>query len=133
MVKQGTRKGARSGGTEQPASPDQLLPLRPTVFAILLVLKSGDAHGYGIMKRLNEGGNGGSLLGPGTLYRTLKEMRDQGLVAHADSPDSTDAGDERRSYHTLTSFGSSVVVAEAERIAALMKDARLGEVLGTGK
>ncbi len=131
MVKR--RKGNAPGnGAGTHTNAESLLPLRPTLFAILLVLNSSNMHGYGIMKKLNTRGTGGSLLGPGTLYRTLKEMRDLGLVAHAASPD-TDESDERRSYYTLTAFGREVVVAEAERIAFLMKDAQLGEVLGAGK
>jgi DNA-binding PadR family transcriptional regulator len=105
--------------------PESLLPLRPTVFAILAVLHAGKLHGYGIMKRLNESGG---MLGPGTLYRTLKEMRDLGLVAHTEAPEGEEAGDERRSYYALTSFGRDVAQAEAERLAGLMKEARLGGV-----
>ena len=115
------------------AAPESLLPLRPTVFAMLLVLNGEDMHGYGIMKRLNERGGAGGLLGPGTLYRTLKEMRDLGLVDHAESPDCGDTRDERRSYYRLTPFGRQVVIAEAERIAQLMKDGDLAEVLGARK
>lgn len=117
----------QAGGKTQSA-PESLLPLRPTVFSIMLVLNGEDMHGYGIMKRLNEGSVG--LLGPGTLYRTLKEMRESGLVAHAEPPGEAGTGDERRSYYTLTDFGGEVVASEAARIAALMKDAKLGGVLG---
>ncbi len=112
------------------AAPESLLPLRPTVFAMLLVLNGGDRHGYGIMKRLNESGGGGGLLGPGTLYRTLKEMRGLGLVEYTEPPDPADNDDERRSYYALTSFGREVVVAEANRIARLMRDGQLAEILG---
>ena len=124
MVK---KRRDQAGGKAQTA-PESLLPLRPTVFSIMLVLNGEDMHGYGIMKRLNEGSVG--LLGPGTLYRTLKEMRESGLVAHAEPPAEAGTGDERRSYYTLTDFGCEVVAAEAARIAALMKAAKLGGVLG---
>ena len=83
------------GDAGAPATPESLLPLRPSVFAMLLVLNGGDMHGYGIMKRLNESGGAGGLLGPGTLYRTLKEMRDLGLVTYAKSPAQTDKDDRR--------------------------------------
>ena len=122
------RRARRDAGA--PATPESLLPLRPTVFAMLLVLNSGDMHGYGIMKRLNESGGAGGLLGPGTLYRTLKEMRGLGLVEYTEPPDPADNDDERRSYYTLTSFGREVVVAEASRIARLMRDGQLAEILG---
>jgi DNA-binding PadR family transcriptional regulator len=100
-----------------------VLPLRPVVFAILLVLRSGDLHGYGIMKRVNERIGPRAILGPGTLYRTLKEMREQNLVAYA--PPAKRAGDERRTYYRLTPFGRRVVEAEAERLSAWMREARV--------
>ncbi len=120
------------GKATRPEAPGSLLPLRPSVFAMLLVLNGGDMHGYGIMKRVNESGGTGGLLGPGTLYRTLKEMRHLGLVTYTKAPEQTD-NDERRSYYTLTSFGREVVVAEATRIARLMKDGQLAEILGDPK
>jgi DNA-binding PadR family transcriptional regulator len=109
--------------------PGSLLPLRPLVFAILLVLKSGDLHGYGIMKWINENAGLRSTLGPGTLYRTLKEMRGKGLVARADPPAEEAGKDERRSYYTLTRFGREAVVAEAERVARLMREAQMQELI----
>ena len=36
------------------SDPDDLLPLRPAVFSILMVLREGPLHGYGIMQRANE-------------------------------------------------------------------------------
>lgn len=111
------------------SDPESLLPLRPLVFAILLVLKSGDLHGYGIMKWINENAGLHSILGPGTLYRTLKEMRDQGLVSRTDPPAGEAGEDERRSYYTLTPFGREVVVGEAERVARLMREAQMQELI----
>ncbi len=105
------------------STAEGLLPLRPVVFAILLVLKAGDLHGYGIMKRVNERIGPRAILGPGTLYRTLKEMRERGLLRYARTGKRTD--DERRSYYRLTSFGREVVEAEAERLSGLMREARL--------
>ena len=57
----------------------RLLPLRPRVFAILLALAERPMHGYGLMKTLSDAGEGW-LLGPGTLYRLLKEMQEDGLI-----------------------------------------------------
>ncbi len=130
MKRSGKQQRAARGDVGTAATPESLLPLRPTVFAMLLVLNGGDMHGYGVMKRLNESGGAGGLLGPGTLYRTLKEMRGLGLVEYTEPPDPTDNDDERRSYYTLTSFGREVVMAEANRIARLMKDGQLAEILG---
>ncbi len=116
--------------TKPPAGDiTSLLPLRPLTFAILLVLKRGDLHGYGIMKWVNDNAGLGGILGPGTLYRTLKEMREIGFVAHTEPPEAIDGVDGRRSYYTLTRFGHEVVVAEAERIARMMREARAAELI----
>lgn len=114
--------------SKERADPASLLPLRPLILAILLVLKGGDRHGYGIMQWVNENAGLGTILGPGTLYRTLKEMRELGIVAHAESPGAS-GGDERRSYYTLTSFGRDVLVAEAERLGRLLRGAEMVELL----
>jgi DNA-binding PadR family transcriptional regulator len=106
-----------------------LLPLRPLIFAILLVLKKSDLHGYGIMKWVNDNAGLGTMLGPGTLYRTLKEMRELDLVAHTVPPRSAADVDERRSYYTLTPFGEEVVAAEAERIRRMMGEAHAVDLI----
>lgn len=115
----------------EPAAADcgALLPLRPLIFAILLVLKKSDLHGYGIMKWVNDNAGLGTVLGPGTLYRTLKEMRDLDLVAHTRPPEAGADVDERRSYYTLTPFGKEVVAAEAERIRRMMQEARAVDLI----
>jgi len=53
--------------------PETLLPLRPSVFHILLALSDGDLHGYGIMQEVAEHTAGQIKLGPGTLYGAPRE------------------------------------------------------------
>ena len=110
--------------TTEPSQPDSFLPLRPLVFSILLLLKKEKLHGYSIMKKVNDNAGKRVILGPGTLYRTLKEMRDSRLIEHAESPRSG-ANDERRSYYALTPLGRRVVRAEATRIGRLLQEAHL--------
>ena len=107
-----------------PRDPESFLPLRPLVFSVLLLLKKEKLHGYSIMKKVNDNAGKRVILGPGTLYRTLKEMRETGLVDHTDAPRG-DTSDERRSYYALTPLGRRVVRAEASRIGRLLQDARL--------
>jgi len=103
-------------------NPSDLLPLRPVVFGILTVLRQSPLHGYGIMQRANDHVGHRALLGPGTLYRTLKELRANGLIEHAVAPGGTDA---RRQYYRLTRFGADVTVAEALRLGRLIDTADL--------
>lgn len=107
-----------------------VLPLRPVVFAILLVLRGRSLHGYGIMKAANAHVGHQALLGPGTLYRTLKEMRERGLIEHAAPAPGADA---RRRNYRLTDFGERVVAAEAERLAGLLVHGELGGLISESR
>ena len=102
-------------------APEAHLPLRPVVFSILVVLREAPLHGYGIMLRANEHVGQQAILGPGTLYRTLKELRAQGLIEHTDAVD--EGEDARRQYYRLTAAGNEVATAEARRLADLVRRA----------
>lgn len=104
-------------------------PLRPVVFAILVVLNEDSLHGYGIMKEVNERMRRRAVLGPGTLYRTLKELRDDGLIEYGPSPSDADA---RRRYYRITNEGRRVARAEAERMADWVDLAKRGRLLEGG-
>jgi len=108
---------------------DEPEALRPVVFAILIALSGESRHGYGIMKLVNERMGRRAVLGPGTLYRTLKELRDDGLIEYAPAP--ADA-DSRRRYYRITAAGRHAARAEAARMAAWVDAARAGRLLGGG-
>ena len=103
--------------------PARLLPLRPRVFAILLALAESPLHGYGLMRKLAEEGAGG-LLGPGTLYRLLKEMQADGLIVTTTAGSGDSDGPPRR-YYTLSGFGRRVARAEGERMERLVAKAEM--------
>jgi len=108
---------------------DRLLPLRPRIFAILLELAEGPRHGYALMRVLHEGAAGERwLLGPATLYRTLKQMLGDGLITSTEGPGDESEGPPRR-YYKLSGFGKRVTAAEAERMRALVE--RAGVLLGS--
>ena len=104
---------------------ETLLPLRPVEFQILLSLAGGERHGYGIIQDARERGEAAPDLG--TLYRALARMLDQGLIESTDSQPASD--DERRNYYCLTGVGWRVAQAEARRLDALTRAARLGGLL----
>ena len=108
-------------------SPSDLLPLRPVVFSILVVLREAPLHGYGIMLRANEHVGQQAILGPGTLYRTLKELRARGLIEHTSAVD--EGEDARRQYYRLTLAGNEVATAEARRLADLVRRANVDLVV----
>lgn len=110
------------------AEPEELLPIHPVQLSILLVLRTGPLHGYGIMKRVNDQFGRRELVGPGTLYRTLKEMREAGLIEPTDPPPNEEDVDGRRQYYRLSERGEDVVEAEARRLVTLLHEARLDDL-----
>ena len=105
-------------------SPDSLLPLPPAVFHILIALADRDRHGYSIMQDVAARTSGKVQLSAGTLYSSIRRMLEQGLIEElAESPDPSST-DERRRYYRLTRFGKRVAAAEAERLHALLVQAR---------
>lgn len=114
---------------EPPGGPESFLPLRPVEFQVLLSLSRGDRHGYGIMRDATERTGGSVAPEIGTFYRALRRMKETGLVEDSDRRPAPDADDERRNYYRITPLGRAVAEAEAERMAALLRDAREGGLL----
>jgi len=101
------------------------LPLAPAVFHILLALADGDAHGYRIRADVIERSNGALKLDPGSLYRLIARLSEDGLIDEAPSRPKPDEDDERRRYYRLTSLGKKVLAAETNRMADLVALARV--------
>ena len=108
-------------------NPEDLLPLTPAMFHILLALADKERHGYDIMREVDERTEGKMRLGPGTLYGSIKRMLKDELIEELD--ERPDLDDERRRYYRLTDFGYRLAVAEAERLARLVKTARNKKLL----
>jgi DNA-binding PadR family transcriptional regulator len=106
---------------------EELLPLTPAVFHILLVLAGGDAHGYAIMLEADRLTDGKLRLGPGTLYRSLYKMVLDGYVAEVN--EEVRPADERRLTYRITRLGLQLARAEARRLDALVRVARRRHLL----
>ena len=110
-----------------------LLPLMASEFQILLALADEQRHGYGIMSEVKDRTGGKVVLGPGTLYGTIKRMLKQGLMEEvaAERRDPS-LGEERRKYYRLTALGRELAQAEAVRLAQLVGDARAKDLIPKG-
>ena len=108
--------------------PDDLLPLKPLHFLMLLTLVDGERHAYGIKKDLASREEHPDI-GPGTLYRSIAKLIDSGLIEESDRRPAAELDDERRRYYRLTTFGRRVVAAEARRLDALVSAARTRKLL----
>ena len=103
---------------------DKLLPLHPEAFRILLVLRSGERHGYSLVKELErDPGRPGKVL-PANLYRRIRTLLTQGLIEESDHRPDPDLDDERRKYFRITELGDATARAEAARLSALLAGAR---------
>ena len=103
---------------------DDLLPLPPVTFHILVALADEDRHGYAIMQDVAQRTGGSLKLGAGTLYRSVQRMLEQGLIAEVSTRPAPELDDERRRYYRITPFGRAVAKAEARRLAQMLKLAR---------
>jgi DNA-binding PadR family transcriptional regulator len=116
--------------------PRDLLPLKPLVFQVLLVLADGERHGWRLVRDLQRR-TGGQRLLPGNLYRLLRSMMDEDLIAEhrptasvrTQAAGETGANAERRRYFALTAFGRRVAQAEAERLEQLVAESRRKQIL----
>lgn len=101
--------------------------LKPMAFQILLLLGDGARHGWSIVKELQAQAGDGVRILPGSFYRTLNDMVEQGLIEEApDPPDDDQAG--RRRYLRVTDLGIETARAEAERLEDLVRTARTKSV-----
>ena len=110
------------------ATENQIPPLTPAVFHILLALSTGERHGYGIMKQVEKDSQGNVSMGAGTLYGSLKRMLDSGLVKESDKRVDPEMDDERRIYYQITDAGKKALEAELaryKRIVSVAKERKL--------
>jgi DNA-binding PadR family transcriptional regulator len=102
----------------------KLLPLPPAFLHILIAIGDEERHGYAIMQDVAERTGGQVRMSPGTLYGSIRRMLDEGLIEERFQRSGTDE-DERRRYYRVTKFGRAVASAEADRLASLLRHARL--------
>ena len=103
---------------------EDLLPLPPATFHILLALADADRHGYAIIQDVEARTGGALKLSAGTLYRSIQRMLEQGLLVETRDRPAAKDDDERRRYYRITPLGTAVAKAEARRLTGLVKMAR---------
>lgn len=104
--------------------PDELLPLPPAAFHILMAVADEPRHGYAIIQEVAARTGGELRLSAGTLYRSIQRMLEQGLLLETRERPAPELDDERRRYYRITPFGAAVARAETRRLAHLVRLAR---------
>src|SRR5262245_55841636 len=89
-----------------------------------MALAEEDRHGYAIIQDVAARTDGALRLSPGTLYRSIQRMLDQGLLQETHDRPAPELDDERRRYYRITSLGTAVARAEARRLTQLVRMAR---------
>jgi DNA-binding PadR family transcriptional regulator len=105
--------------------PDSFLPLKNDALLIMLAVANEPRHGYGIIRDVEARSDGEIVLQTGALYRWIKRLLADALIAETDGPSDDASSDERRRYYGLTPLGHMVMTAEVERMAKLVRAARL--------
>jgi DNA-binding PadR family transcriptional regulator len=100
--------------------PTPHVPLAPAPLHIVLALKRGERHGYGIIKEVEFLSDGVIKMGPGSLYGSIKKLVAEGLIEQSDVRPDPALDDERRKYYRLTALGEAVCAAELERLSNLV-------------
>jgi DNA-binding PadR family transcriptional regulator len=106
-------------------------PLTPAAFQVLVALAAGQAHGYAVMRFVEQATAGTVRLGPGTLYRTIGRLLADGLVEEVQGGDPAAPHDARRRYYRLTPQGRRAATAEAALLQRLVAAATGAGLLPT--
>lgn len=100
---------------------DRSLP--PSAYAVLAALAAGPRAGIDVLEDVRSTAPGRTILGPGTLYRVLRDLREAGLIARVAARPAAGI-DERQSSHELTAAGRRVLLAETRRLERTVALAR---------
>ncbi len=106
----------------------RLTHLKPAWFHILLALANGAQHGYAIRQAVEDRTDGAVRLWPATLYGSIRELSEHGVIEALEGEEDPD-DDQRRRYYRLTDAGRAVLSAEVERLQGLVDVARSSEAL----
>jgi DNA-binding PadR family transcriptional regulator len=87
--------------------------MQEPTFLILTALAAEPAHGYGVIRAVEQLSEGEVVLRPGTLYGALDRLTEQGLV----EVEREEAVDGRlRRYYRLTDSGAAALAAQVRRM-----------------
>jgi len=111
---------AKGGGSDR---------LKTAWFHILLALADGAQHGYAIRRSVKDRTDGAVKLYPATLYGSIRELADRGLILPLEGDDDPDE-DQRRRYYRLTEAGRQALADEVGRLQTILDEARATRALG---
>jgi DNA-binding PadR family transcriptional regulator len=81
---------------------------------VLATLARGGAHGFEVMRRLNEEGRGAFAMKEGTLYPVLYRLERQGLIRGDWEPEDAPRKGPRRKQYVLTDKGQKALATRRD-------------------
>jgi DNA-binding PadR family transcriptional regulator len=106
-------------------------PLSPVALEVLLSLAEGGRHGYAILLDIEARTAGRLRVLPGSLYRALHRLHEQGLIEESAPAADPSLGetDPRRHVFRLSPRGRAAAAAEVRRLAQAVATARARHLL----
>jgi len=115
------------------ADPARFVPLRPQDYFILFVLVDADCHGYRMIQEIERLSGGQVRFEAGNLYRSIRRLIRDGLVAESDRRPAPESDDERRRYYRITDLGRRVFAEETARMRTVVAAAEARVAGGDGE
>lgn len=106
--------------------------MKPHWFQILLAVADGPMHGTAIMEEVMVRTNGAMKLWPGTLYRSLRELEEEGWIVEVEAPEGAPTEGGKRRFHVITKSGKAVLADEVRRLASFVRTAEEKRVIAEG-
>lgn len=98
-------------------------------FHILVALADDPRHGYAIREDVRRRTDGAVELYPATLYGSIRDLSELGLIEPLEGDDDPD-DDQRRRYYRLTEAGREALKEEVARLQGILDSARATRALG---
>lgn len=115
----------------QPVLPDEvraLLPMTPAVFYTMFALAEEEQHGYAIMQSVERLSDDAVLMGPGTLYSTIRRLVNLNLVEETTHQKQPEELERRRRFYRLTGLGRTVFEVEVARMKGVLRRVQLSRL-----
>ena len=98
--------------------------MKPHWFFILLSVSAAPRYGTAIQDDVRQLSGGDVRLWPATLYGSLEELVERGMLVEVDEDERPEGVSGRERYYRLTHAGRAALEREAARLESLARTAR---------
>jgi DNA-binding PadR family transcriptional regulator len=105
--------------------------LTPAAIHILVAIADEPRHGLAIADEIARRTRGHVRIGPGSLYGTIRRLRESSLIVDASPPTEATDDDPRRRYYAITAAGRRALARELQQMDRLVRAASAKGALRT--